>query len=286
MGGPTQQPTQTTTATLSPEQQKILSLSMPGINKFAATVPERYPGETVAGFDPSQTTGQNAVLSSAGDQLTSLAQSGTNTGNFYLGGDIWNPASNPALSGAIDATVRPITERYQQVVRPALRDEFTGAGQAFGGSRRNIAEGQAANDYMRNVGDASSKLVQDQYATNVSAQLKALGLLPQTQQAALAPGLATSGVGDVRQALAQEMLNAKIGGFNYDQLAPFLQSKELISLLGGIPGGTTTSTANVPQPNQLTSALGGAATGASLGSAFGPMGTAGGAGLGALLAFL
>lgn len=279
-----QQPSQTSTYNPSPEQAAILRLAMPGIRNFAAKVPERYPGSTVAGFDPAQTQGQEMALTGASSQQT-LAGGAMND-NLFMMGDIWNPASNPNLQGAIDASVRPITQRYQEVVKPGIRDEFQAAGQQFGGSPRGKAEARAASDYMQAVGDTSSKLVQDQYGNNLNANLKALALLPQTQAAQVAPALTTSGVGDVRQALSQAFLNANVSGFNYDQMAPFLQSKELISLLQGLPGASVTSTANVPQPNQMTSALGGAMSGASLGSTFGPWGMAGGAGLGALLSFL
>ena len=278
------QPTQTSTYQFSPEQRQLMDLAMPGVRDFAATVPQRYGSSTIAGADPLQTAGQEMALGAAGTQ-GQLASSGATANNFLLG-DIWNPSSNSNLQGAIDATVRPITENYQQVVRPAIRDNFEAAGQQFGGSRRNIAEGLAANSYMRNVGDASSKLVQNEYDTNINAQLKALGLLPQTQAAQMAPALTTSGVGDVRQALAQALLGEQVGNFNYDQLAPFLQSKEIMSLLARIPGGTTVSTGNNASPNMAMSTLGGAASGASLGSIAGPPGMAVGAGIGALLPWL
>jgi hypothetical protein len=284
-GGGQQQQTQTTKYELSPEQRELMSLAMPGIREFAAGgAPTRYPGETVAGFDPLQTAGQGQVLSAVGGMNT-LAGSGAEANNFLLG-DIWNPNTNPALQGAVDAAIRPITQQYQEVVRPALRDEFAGAGQQFGGSRRNLAEGSAAGKYMSQVGDTARTLVNDQYATNINAQLKALGLLPQTMQAQAMPGQVTSAVGDVRQSLAQEMLNSQVAGYNYDQLAPFLQSKEIMSLLAGIPGGQTTSTASVPQANKAMSSLGGAAAGASMGSMFGPVGMGVGAVGGGLLPWL
>jgi hypothetical protein len=227
------------------------------------------------------------ALGAAGSQGV-LANNAANTSNFYLGGDIWNPASNPNLRGAIDAAVRPITEQYQQTVLPGIRDNFAGA-QPFGGSRRGVAEGLAANSYMRNVGDASAKIAEDEYGNNLNAQLRALGLLPQTQQAQLAPALTTSGVGDIRQNMAQQLLNMNVGNWNYDQLAPFLQSQELMSLIGGLPGGTTTANAvgSVPGRNPITGAMGGALTGATLGSALLPgVGALPGAGIGALLSFL
>lgn len=287
MGGGSSQPTQTTQTTvqMSPEQRELYQLAIPGVKEFAATVPERYPGQ-VAGFDPAQTAGQNMALASAAPQQV-LANTAAGTSQRLQ--DPGFAASNPWLDSAIDASVRPITEQYQQTILPGIRDEFQGAGQGFGGSRRAIADARATSDYMRSVGDTSAKLGLGAYNTNIDAMVKALGLTPQTQQAQLAPGTTTSAVGDVRQNLAQQLLNEQVAGFNYAQLAPFLQSQDIISLISGIPGGTSTSlsTGNTAQQNPFTKLLGGAATGASLGSALFPgVGTAAGAGIGGLLAFL
>lgn len=283
-GGSTPQ-TQTTTSVLSPEQQELMQLAMPGVRQFAASVPKRYSGTGIAGFDPAQTAGQEMALAAAGQQQGVVA-GGANASNYWTSGNVWEPENNPALRGAIDASVRPITEQYLNTVLPSIRSEADRYGQ-FGSTRHQLANTGAARDYMRTVGDTSSKLVNNAYDTNVNAQLKALGLLPQTAQALTIPAMTTSGVGDVRQALAQAQLSENIQGFNYDQLAPFLQSKEIMSLLPGLPGGSTVSMASTPQPNRVTGALGGAAAGAALGSMFLPgIGTAAGAGLGALLPFI
>ena len=45
-----------------------MDLAIPGVKQFAATVPQRYPGTTVAPFTDAQTAGQNMALSAAGDQ--------------------------------------------------------------------------------------------------------------------------------------------------------------------------------------------------------------------------
>lgn len=262
-GGNTTQPTQTTTTEMSPEQRQLWKLAFPGIRDFASNVPQRYQGSQVAGFDPSQTKGQNMALDAAGLQkylTTNAVQS-----NKFLLGDIWNPQSNPALQGAIDASIRPVTQQYQETVLPGLRDEFQAAGQSFGGSRRGVAEGIAGRGYLNTVGDTSSKLVQDQYGNNLRAMVQGLGLVPQTTQAALQPAQTVSGVGDIRQRMQQALLNQNVSNFNYDQYAPFLQSKELLSLLGGLPGGTTTSTANnPPQAPWWQQALGGGMMGSSI----------------------
>lgn len=298
-----QQPTQTTnnnaTSTtqqnLSPEQQSLLGAITPAFSNFAAWTPQRYQGSTVAGFDPAQTQGQNMALGAAGAQQT-LADNAANAVNFYTSGNIWDPAANPHLQGAIDASTRPITDNLTRTQLPSIRGEAIKTGN-FGSSRQGIAEGLAQQGASQAIGDTASKLVQDQYRTNVQAQLQATGMVPTVQQAQLAPALTTSGVGDVRQALAQALLGEQAGNFNLDQMlqiAPYLQAKDLLGVLQGLPGGSTTtsstgtgtSTANVPQPNRAMQALGGAATGASLGSMFGPIGTGVGAAGGAVLPFL
>lgn len=279
------QPTQSTTYQLSPEQRELMGLAMPGVREFAASTPQRYSGSQVAPFNANQVSGQNQVLGATGAQQT-LADNSARANNFFTSGNIWDPSANPALAGAVDAAVRPIYDNLDERVLPGIRGEAVQSGN-FGSSRQGIAEGLATREASRAAGDTASKLVQSQYDTNVNAQLKAMGLVPTIQGAQTVPGTTTSGVGDVQQAYSQALLNQDVNNFNFDQMAPFLQSKEIMALLQGLPGGTTVSTANNPTANPMTQALGGAATGASLGSAIMPgIGTGVGALGGALLPFL
>lgn len=291
MGGGSNQPTQTThtDVQMTPEQRQIFNLALPGVQDFAASVPDRYPGSTVAPFDPAQVAGQNIALGAAPAQGALASDAAGANDNLLT--NIWDPNFNPALKGAVDAAVRPVTEAYQHTTLPGVRDEFNAAGAGFGGSRRGVADAVEQSKYLTNVGDTSAKVVNANYQANLDAQLKALGLVPSTQGALTTPAVTTSGVGDVRQNLAQALLSEQVGNFNYDQLAPFLQSQDLIALLSGLPGSTSdsVSTGNNPTSSGTTArnALGGAAAGASLGTAIMPgIGTGVGAGLGGLLAFL
>jgi hypothetical protein len=284
MSGGQQPQTQTTTQVLSPEQRQLMNLAMPGVTEFAAKVPQRYQDSTVAGFDPSQVAGQEGALQSAGTQKA-LAGGGAGTTLDWLNPNALDITKQPGLQGNIEAATRPITQALTEQALPAIRDSAERSGN-FGSSRQGIAEGLASGRASQAIGDATSGLVSKAYQTNVDAQLKALGLLPSTINTQTTGDLTTSNVGDVRQSMAQALLGEKVGNFNYDQMAPFLQSKEIMSLLTGLPGGSTMSTASGPQKNPLTGALGGAAAGASLGSMFGPPGMAVGAGIGGLLPFL
>jgi hypothetical protein len=277
--------TQTTSVQLSPEQQWLFGLAKPGLEWWGTKTPERYPGSQIAGFDPSQMRGQNMALNAAERQNNLLGEA-SRTNNFLMG-DIWNPDSNPYLKRAIGAATRPITENFEETVMPGIADEFIGAGQEFGGSRRGVAEGIAGGKYLDAIGDTSSKLVQDQYANNLNANVRALTLAPQTANALTTPAQTVSGVGDIRQKMDQALLNENVSNWNFDQNAPFLHAKELLSLIGGLPGGTATSSA----PNQQTpwwqQALGIGSAGLGIGNALFPGMSAGiGSGIASLLAFI
>jgi hypothetical protein len=284
MGGGSKEQKQTTTYELSPEQRELMNLALPGVKEFAGKVPERYPGSTISGFDQSQTAGQEAALRAAGRQ-DAIANIGQDVSSRWMSPDALDVTNNPAVRGAIDTATRPIYEQLQRSALPAVRDSAERSNN-FGASRQGIAEGIAMEGASKATADVSSKIGYDAYAKNVDAQLKALGLMPQTQAAQTTGAYTTSNVGDVRQDMSQKLLSEDVSNFNYDQLAPFLQSKEIMALLSGLPGGSTTTTATAPQQNKLLGALGGAASGASMGSMFGPMGMGIGGGLGALLSFL
>lgn len=280
-----EQPTQTTQQVLSPEQRQLLDITMPTIQKYAATVPERYQGPTTAGFTPEQTAGQNMALDTV-PAINDIGVNAAKANNFYTSGNIWDPASNPNLQGAIDAAVRPVYTNLTERALPAIRSGSIQSGN-FGGSRQGIAEGAAIRDAGTIAADTASKIVQDQYSTNVGAQQRAIAMAPQVQGAQTAGAQVTSGVGDVRQAMDQANINAGVNAFNFDQYAPFMNARDILSLMQGLPGGSTVSTGNTPQPNMAMSTLGGAASGAALGSAFMPgVGTAVGAGAGALLPWI
>lgn len=283
--GQPQPQTQTTQQVLSPEQRELMQIAMPGVRQFAASTPQRYQGSTVAGFDPSQVAGQTGALSSAGVQ-TDMARAGADTSNSWLNPNTLDVSNSPIVQNNIASATRPVWDNLMEVALPGVRDSAERTGN-FGSSRQGIAEGVAVGKATKAAGDISSNIVSKAYDTNVDAQLKTLGLLPQTTGVQTQGDATTSAVGDVRQALSQAQLNENVGNFNYDQLAPFLQSKEIMALLTGMPGGSTTTTASGPQRNRMTGALGGAASGAALGSAIMPgIGTAAGAGIGGLLAFL
>lgn len=264
-GGGQQSTTTTTKVELSPEQRKILGLAMPNLEKFAATPASSVipPFSGVAGFDPLQMQGQEAVLQAAPYQAGTLRAAGG--GNEFLSsGAVLDPRTNPGLQGAISAATRPLTEDLLAKALPALRSGAEGAGQ-YGSSRQGIGEGMAYRDTGRLVTDATAKVVNPAYQAGLDAMVKAQGLAPSIAGSYSLPGATMSGVGDVRQALAQALLGEQTQRYGTEAMWPLLMGQQYAGIMAGLPGaGTTaTSTGPAPQSNSLMQALGLGAAGVS-----------------------
>lgn len=286
MGGGGEAPTQSTTVKLSPEQEQMYGFAMPYLKAFAAQTPQRYQGSTIAGFNPNQTAGQGMVLDAA-NNMQGVADAAAGANKFITSGNFWDPKYNTALQGTIDATTRPIVQAYQEQALPAIRNEAVGTGN-FGSSRQGVAEGIATRGMLNAVGDTTAKTTEDLYGKNLTAQLQAMGLAPTIQGALQAPGQAVSSVGDVQQSMDQAKLNELVQNFFADTGGlDYAKARDILSMMGAMPGSTTVSTGSVPQQNMAMSTLGGAASGAALGSMVMPgIGTGIGAGAGALMPWL
>lgn len=267
-GGDTEQ---TTKVELSKEQRKLLGLAMPFAEQFAASPPQAVP---IQPFDPLQQQAQNQAVGAAGTQndLASKAASGA---GFMLDGSVLDVNRNPGLKGAIDAAVRPILGTLNQSTLPALRGNAITAG-GYGGSRQGIAEGLAVQGAQQAMGDVGSKIAFEGYNSGLDAMNKAQALTPTLQSAQTAGASTLDAVGAQRRAMQE----ALAGNVNQETMMNLLAAKELASLVGGIPGGSTTTSASGGSSG-LSSALGLAGLGLSLFG--GPLGAAMGGGMGGLM---
>ena len=248
--------TQTNKVELTPEQQKLMGSGMEQVDKTLAGGGPTLPD--VLGFDPYQTQAQQGVVGKQ-DQLQGMAGNLTNAQNF-LTGDVMDINKNPALRGAVDAAMRPITENFQNVVMPGLRTEAVNAG-ALGSPKGNMRGQVAADQYLRQIGDTSSTMLNNAYGQNLEAMIKGTALAPQSMQASLFPEMALEGVGAQRRELSQQQASQ---GFN-QQMLPFQLGTQLISSAAGAPGAGSTSTVTGAQPkSSWTQALGAGLSAASL----------------------
>jgi len=271
-----------TVTTLAPWQQSLVGKALPQASAYAREDLSIKPStELVAPFDPLQLTGQNTALQEANAQQA-IANRGAATSQFLMNPAALTAAGNPMEQAAIDAATRPIYQGLTESELPQLRSGAAASGQ-YGSSRQGIAEGLASGRASQAAGDTAAKIAESAYQSNLDAMTKALGLMPQTEQAQTMPAATISGVGEVRQAQRQASDEANLQRQFYNQNIPLQKAQNLTQLTTGLPGGGTSSSAK-GGVDWLQGLLGGA----SLGNAIVPggWGAAGGAALGTLLSFL
>lgn len=316
---------------LAPEQQELIKLVIPEATRFVNDPPTLFPGSTIAPQTELERQGQEQALATVpgleqqagAGALTNLSLgSGAASGAIgldqliqnlgtanpalqsILGGQFLFPESNPALQATIDAAIRPIEQRFTDVVRPGIGRAATASGQ-FGGSRQGVIESRAGEGFLRTVGDVSSTISTQGYLAGLQQLQQTLGqviggatvgvgqgleagargllALPQTLQAQLFPAQVTQAVGQQQRAEDQAVLTEEANRFFAEQILPFSAAQDVANLAFGIGGGTSTTTGTASQGRSSISPFSGALGGAALG---GSIGGPWGAGIGAVAGLL
>lgn len=239
---------------------------------------------TLAPVSPQTQQAQQMAQTAATGTVQNLANTGAFASNYAMTQAI-DPANNPFFQSAVAGAIRPAVQQFTDAggALSQIRDSAMQAGQ-YGGTRQGIGEGIASSRLQQQVLDTAAGMGNVAYNEGLTAQQRALALLPQTQAAQYQPATGLDSVGQQMQAQQQTAINDAIAKWNYQQQLPQQQLSQFANLVNGSYGGSSTTTAPSPQGNPLMSGLGGAAAGAAIGTQIMPgYGTAVGAGLGALI---
>lgn len=274
-------------------------------------LPGAYQGNVVPGFSPTQIGAFDYARGLVGGQDATMAAAigNANDASSYAPGTI-TPGS--FLSGNVGAYMNPYIANVEQAAMGNMRDALSmnlnqigdraiGAN-AFGGSRQGVAEGVAAAEAAKNMGDLSARLraqgfdaasgmmsqdMQRQLQADLANQQAGLSANQQSIQGSIAAGnlaqtaqgmgysdaAALEGIGAQEQALAGQYLAQDAARFDANKAAILEPLNVRLSALGMSPyGSTSTQTATKTGgtgSNPLMGALGGASTGASIFSALG-----------------
>jgi len=216
-------------------EDRLLEYQAPYIADLYKNASSAAGQNTVAGFDPLQTQGQNLGVSTAG-ALSPYITNQLQNQNFLASGGASNPNANPYLRGAANAAIRPIYENLNQNTIPSIRGEAAGTGNV-GSSRQGIAEGLATQGAQRTAGDITSNIYSNAFGQGLGAQTQALGMAPQMAQLSLLPANILSAIGGERQGLEQRRLDNPLD--NLSILAQILGDPTILNKSSGEAFGTT-----------------------------------------------
>jgi len=205
-----------------------------------------YPGSTVA---PLSGYSQQAIdlMAQRGLNGSPVETAAQNEATRTLNGDYLN--NNPYLDSIWNQQAGDITSRVQS--------QFGAAGRTGSGINQQVLERELTN--------GSNQLYGGAYDAERARMMQAAALAPQTA------GMDYTNLGNVAQAGSvldqqnQNVLDADVNRWNYNQNLPYNTLQQYAGLVGGNYGNTTTTTDNTSK-NPWASALGGAAMGASMGA--------------------
>lgn len=293
MPGGNNQPstTQSTKVELSPEQKSLFDVAFPYAQQYASTPIQQYQGSGIAPLSANETQAQQGYLNVAAPAGADLAaKSATAQSTLLDPTKMLDVANNPYLQNAMQANSDIVNRALLEQQLPAVAQGATQAGGMYSGgsSREGIAQGQAIGRANATLGETNAGMLMDAYKTGLSTMSSAVPNTSVVQAQQLFAPDVQAAVGGQERALEQAKLDEQIQKFYTSQSLPFIQAQELMQLLNGMPGATTTSTATgtVPQASPIMSGLGGAASGASIGSVIPGVGTGIGAAAGLLAGIL
>jgi hypothetical protein len=222
-----------------------------------------FGGNTVTPFSPQTNQALNMQQQRAigGSPLTGAAQ---NLATDTLSGNYLN--SNPYLDQTFDRAAGAVNRSLDQTYARSGRDldsNMAVRADQLNNLATNIYGGnyQAERDRQLNTMGSAIPLAREDYF-----DISQLGQ-----------------VGSAVEGQSQNIIQDRLNRFNFEQDAPFTALDRYIAQLAGTPQGQTTTSSQPIHRNPIGSAMGGAATGASVG---GPWGALIGGGVGLLSAYM
>jgi hypothetical protein len=232
--------------------------------------PSYYPGSTVAEQSGDTLMAQNLTRQRAltGSPITNAANQNITA---TLRGDYLDPRTNPGYQQTLD----DLKSNYATGTA-AQTDAMAARGGAFGGS----AHQEMMQRNNRAFADSLNKTAGDMYTAERSNQLRAGLLAPSIADADYNDINRLGAIGADNENYRQQQINSNIDRYNTNANKDALALQRYIELTQGNYGGTSSGTATGPTQyrNWGAGALGGALTGAKIGSAIPGIGT----GLGAI----
>lgn len=182
--------------------------------------------EQIYGQGPAQVSAEGLDLTRAGvgGAGSILGQAGQAYGQALTA----DPSQSPYFQSAVGAAMSPMVSQFTEQVIPQLRSGALQGG-TFGGSRRELAEGRAAEGLARQMGDVAAQMGQQAYGQGLQARTQALGMAPQLAGAAFMPGQEMQRAQQAQQAL-------QMGGLQ-QQWAPLQYLQQAEQAGQGLQGG-------------------------------------------------
>ena len=288
-------------------QQKYLLKGFDKAESMFNKIPEYYPDETLAGFDPTQTMAQNAIQGyttgpralgmqqNAENVLASMGGAGSqamgygaglarnlspgqyggltpfNQGQYanLMAGNVPRGPGTP-YGEMESALTQGVTSNLQQNILPGIRQQQVQY-QPGGSSRANLVQNQAIQKAVQSgLTKPLAEMYGNAYQTAQGMRLPAAqmgigqqqfgqNMYPTIMSAPLSMYGAMGDVGEQRRAMSQAGIDADVGRYNYEAMAPYQSLANYMGSISGDYGGQSTMTQPGPSNMQTLGQIAGIA---------------------------
>ena len=239
-----------------------------------------FPGQTLAGFDPYQTQGQEMAVNYATGKRPAAMQSAAeqaNLGQMYGQTPFTAEQQRGLLAG--DVNMAPFNQmaqvygdqalaQLQGKILPGIRENIVNY-QPGGGTRPDLIQGTAIAGAQKNLQDQLATMGYDAYqsaqaqrmpmANMILGQMEqGLGQYPSIMGAPLQMAGAVGDVGAERRAMTQEDLNQQMQRYNFEMGQPQQNLQNYLANISGNFGGVSSA---APSPLSTMGQLAGLVTG-------------------------
>ncbi len=253
-GGGTQQTMQNSNSTntsgpnpfIAPQLQNLVN-SASGWMGNNMNAPGYFPGGTVAAQTPAAQSARDSTWGWATNNLNNLqGQFAPATG--YLSdaasGKFLDVANDPYWQKALEASFRPQSEQFRDILAPSIDSKFAGSGRTAGGAHFDTTM-RGVQDLERSQSDSAAKAAADRYNAERGYQSGAAQALPGVlgQMGGQAQNWLQmlGGVGAGDTANEQRLLDAQNAKYGYDTSGQLDWYNRLSQTLQSMyPGGQTT----------------------------------------------
>ena len=204
--------------------------------------PQYFPDSTVVPFSDQTQTALDAMEQRAREG-SDIQREGTGTYLDTLQGNYLN--SNPYFDQALNASLRPIVENYNEVVMPQVQSAFSKSGR-YGANSHQGAVGRVTDEMFQNLGDVASRMSFQNYDSERNRQHQAALNAPEYAQQDYLDIGRLANVGSAYEGLDREHLEDSINRHNFNTSREDAMLSQYMGLVNGNFGGTTQTTQSVP----------------------------------------
>jgi len=223
-----------------------------------------FQGQTLAGFDPYQTQGQEMAINYATGQRPAAMQAAAeqaNLGQMYGQTPFTAEQQRGLLAG--DVNMAPFNQmanvygnqalaQLQGKILPGIRESIVNY-QPGGGARSNQIQGTAIAGAQKNLQDQLATMGYNAYQDAQAQRMpmanmilgqreQGLGQYPTIMGAPLQMAGAVGDVGAERRAMTQEDINQSMQRYNYEMGQPQQNLQNYLANISGNIGGVSSST--------------------------------------------